>query len=388
MSSTVDPVITGIGQSAVARFVDRAPILMTIDAVREALADAGLTRGDIDGVATWPGKMPTMLDFAPVGCDDLIEAMRLKVRWYGGAYEKGAQFGAIADAVAAIRMGWARHVICFRTIAQGSGRRKPEDFPSLQPERLSSPMEFLLPFGAYSAANWIAQYAARHFHRYGTTREQLGQIAINGRRNAAENPKAIFRDPITMDDYLAARMISTPLCIYDCDTLTDASTVIIVSAPDAARDARKPGIRIDAIAGSLRERYSWDQAEEGACYATGQDLWTRTDYSRDDVRLAQLYDGFSFLTLQWIEALGFCSKGEGGAFLEGGQRIARTGELPLNTNGGQIGAGRTHAFGYIHEAVLQLRGEAGARQVAGKPRLAVCGAGGGPLAMAMLLARD
>src|SRR6185369_9421005 len=308
--------------------------------------------------------------------------------WYSGAFETAAQYGAIAEAVAAVRAGWARHVIVFRTVCQGSGRRKPEEFPSAQINGAANSMEHLLPYHAYSAVNWVAQVASRHFHDYGTTREQLGQIAINARRNGALNPKAIFRDPITLDDYLAARMISSPLCLYDCDTLSDASTVLIVSAAETAGDLRNIPIRIDAIAQKLEGRSTWDQPVEPACYPVGRRLWEMTDYSVSDVDIGQLYDGFSFLTLQWIEALGFCAVGEGGRYLEGGHRIARDGEFPINTNGGQIAAGRTHAFGYVREAVRQLRGQAGETQIDRDMRLAVSGVGGGPLAMALLLARD
>ena len=329
-----------------------------------------------------------MSEFSPVGCEDLIEALGLKVKWYNGAAETAAQFSGIAEAVAAVRAGWARHVICFRTINQGAARKRPADFPSVQPQRVGAPLDFLMPYHTYSAANWVAQFAARHFHDYGTTREQVGQVAINARRNGALNPKAVFREPISMADYLSARMISTPLCLFDCDTLTDASTVVIVSAAETAGDLRNIPIRVDAVAGTTPGRYSWDQPVESACYPTARTLWERTDYAIGDVDVGQLYDGFSFLTLQWIEALGLCPVGEGGRYLEGGHRIARDGEFPINTNGGQIAAGRTHAFGYVREAVRQLRGQAEETQVPRDMKLAVMGAGGGPLAMAMLLARD
>jgi acetyl-CoA acetyltransferase len=388
MSSKSDPIISGVGQSAVGKFVDRLPLLLTIDAIKDALDNAGLRVADIDGVATWPGRVETMLDMGPVGCDAVIDALGIKATWYNGAFESAAQYGPIAGAVAAVQQGWARHVVVFRTVCQGSARRKPELFPSVQPAGLSGGMEHIIPYHAYSAANWTAQMASRHFHDYGTTREQLGQVAINARRNGALNPRAIFRDPITMEDYLSARMISSPLCLFDCDTLSDASTAIIVSAAETGADLKNVPIRIDAIAQSLPGRYSWDQPVEAACYPTGKRLWELSDFTVEDVDIGQLYDGFSFLTLQWIEALGFCPVGEGGRYLEGGHRIARDGVFPINTNGGQIAAGRTHAFGYVREAVRQLRDQAEETQIDRDLKLAVTGAGGGPLAMAMLLARD
>jgi acetyl-CoA acetyltransferase len=160
-----------------------------------------------------------------------------------------------------------------------------------------------------------------------------------------------------------------------------------VSAGEALDEVTCTPVRIAAMAGSV-ERHSWDQAEWMASYATGADLWKHTDYRPADVDTVQLYDGFSFLALTWLEALGFCEVGEGGRFIEGGQRIALDGELPLNTGGGQIGAGRLHGFGFAHEAVLQLRGQGGDRQIAGDPRIAIATSGGGPLATALLLARD
>jgi acetyl-CoA acetyltransferase len=190
-----------------------------------------------------------------------------------------------------------------------------------------------------------------------------------------------------MDEYLSSRMISTPLCLYDCDRFTDASTVLIVSAGDAVDEVKCTPVRIEAMAGTV-ERPSWDQTEFMACVPTGHDLWTHTDYKPKDVDTAQLYDGFSFQAILWLEGLGFCGTGEGGKFIEGGERIALTGELPLNTGGGQLGAGRLHGFGYAHEAVVQLRGQGGGRQIPGDPRVAVCASGGGPLATALLLVKD
>jgi acetyl-CoA acetyltransferase len=249
--------------------------------------------------------------------------------------------------------------------------------------------QWVAPFFAMSAANWTAQYAMRHMKRFGMTREQLAQIAINAHRNASINPKAkaIVREPLTMDKYLSARMISTPYCLYDCDRYTDGSTVIIVSAASAIDEVKCKPIRIAAMAGSV-DRYSWDQAEWPASYETGKDLGERTDYKAKDVDTVQLYDGFAFLPITWLEGLGFCERGAGGHFIEGGKRIAREGELPLNTAGGQLGAGRMHGFGFAHEAVIQLRGMGGARQIRGNPKVAIATSGGGPLAAALLLAKD
>jgi acetyl-CoA acetyltransferase len=380
--------ITGLGMSEVGVRLARSPLGLTVDAVREAIADAGLTLDQIDGVATYPGKMQIFLGFSPVSSDDLIETLGLRTRWHIGAAEATAQLGAIAEAAFAVRSGQARHVLCFRTVYEAAAMSRPEEFPPMERrEGVTGNSQWVSPFGAFSAANWTAQFATRHMKRYGLTREQLAQVALNDHANAALNPRALVKKPLTMDEYMSARMISSPFCLYDCDRFTDASTVVIVSAGDALDEVKTVPIRIAASAGSV-ERYSWDQAEWASAYPTGRDLWKNTDYTVQDVDTVQLYDGFAFQPITWLEGLGFCEIGEGGRFLEGGTRIARDGELPMNTGGGQLGWGRLHGFGFAYEAVVQLRGQGDARQIAGDPRVAIATSGGGPMAAALLLAKD
>jgi acetyl-CoA acetyltransferase len=379
--------ITGVGQSQIGAKLTRHPLLLTVDAVKEALAEAGLSIGQIDGVSTYPGRMAAYPGFSPVGADELVDALGIRATWYSGGMELTSQLGAVVGAAAAVRAGLARHVICFRTVYEAAALARPDEYPALRREKVDGNSQWTAPFNATSAVNWTAQYAMRHMKRYGLKREQLAQIALTDRANAMLNPRALFREPLTMDEYMSARMVSTPLCLFDCDRFTDASTVLIVSAGSAIDEVSCTPIRIAAMSGSV-ERLSWDQAEWMAAYATGKDLWKRTDYKPADVDTVQLYDGFSFLTLTWLEGLGFCEVGEGGKFIEGGERIALDGELPLNTFGGQIGAGRLHGFGFAHESVVQLRGNGGARQIKGDPKVAVAASGGGPLATALLLVRD
>ncbi|PZU63458.1 MULTISPECIES: thiolase family protein [Sphingobium] len=388
MSMAREAYITGIGMSEVGVRLTRSPLGLTLDAVREAIADAGLTLDQIDGVATYPGKMSTFLGFSPVSSDDVIEILGLNTRWHIGAAEATAQLGAIAEAAMAVKAGLARHVLCFRTVYEAAALARPEEFPPMERRKdVSGNSQWVSPFGAFSAANWTAQFAMRHMKRYGLTREQLAQVALNDHANAARNPRAIVKQPLTMDEYMAARMISSPFCLYDCDRFTDASTVLIVSAGDALDEIKTTPIRIAASAGSV-ERYSWDQAEWASAYPTGRDLWKNTDYTAKDVDTVQFYDGFAFQPITWLEGLGFCDVGEGGQFLEGGKRIALDGELPMNTGGGQLGWGRLHGFGFAYESVVQLRGEGGERQIAGDPKVAVATSGGGPMAAALLLAKD
>ncbi len=382
-----DAFITGIGQSQIGVRLTRHPLLLTIDAAKEAMQEAGLTIDQIDGVSTYPGRAAAMPGFSPVGADELIDAMGIRASWYVGGMEISSQLGAVVEAANAVRAGLARHVICFRTVYEAAALARPDEYPVVRREKVEGTSQWTAPFNALSAATWTAQYAMRHVKRYGMTREQLAQIALTGRANAALNPRALVREPLSMDQYLSARMISSPLCLFDCDRFTDASTALIVSAANARDEVSCKPIRIAAMAGSVT-RLSWDQAEWMACYPTGADLWKNTDYKPSDVDTAQLYDGFSFQAIAWLEGLGFCDIGEGGRFIEGGKRIALDGELPLNTFGGQIGAGRLHGFGFAHESVVQLRGNGGARQIPGDPKVAVCASGGGPLATALLLTRD
>jgi acetyl-CoA acetyltransferase len=245
-----------------------------------------------------------------------------------------------------------------------------------------------------SAVNWIALVAQRRMHEFSLTREQLGQIALNGRANAALNPRAIYSAPMDLADYLGARMISTPLCLFDCDAPCDGSTAFVVSHRDYAPDAPHPACHVNAVGTALRGRPSWDQYEDPTSMAAldaAASMWERTELQPSDVDVAQLYDGFSILTMVWLEALGFCGRGESGPFVEGGTNIGRSGLLPLNTAGGQLSGGRLHGFGLIHEACVQLRGEGGARQVLRRgtsfPEVAAVSNGGGPIAGSLLLTR-
>jgi acetyl-CoA acetyltransferase len=256
--------------------------------------------------------------------------------------------------------------------------------------RVSGMVEHRAPFGALSPANWIAMNANHYFARYGADRELLGRIAINGRDGAARNPVAIYRDPMTMDDYLSARPITTPFGLYDCDVPCDASIAVVVSDASVARDLPKAAVRIDAVGTQITERVSWDQetiTHEPQVLGQSAHLWTRTDLTPADVDVALVYDGFTFNAVSWIEALGFCGIGEAKDWIDGGKRIALDGDVPVNPHGGQLSEGRTHGYGFIYEAITQLRHEAGARQVTGA-RTAIVTSGGGTPSGVLLLRRD
>jgi len=285
----------------------------------------------------------------------------------------------VIAAMLAVAGGLVRHVLCFRTLWQATHDELVRQGKITQNAgRAAGLMGWSMPFGATSAAHTLAQSAHRHFHRYGTTRETLGWIALNQRANAALNPTAIYRDPLTMDDYLNARMITTPFGLYDCDVPCDAAIAVIVSAIQTARDLAKPPVLVEAVGTQIIERLEWDQStltHEPQVLGQSAHLWTRTSLRPGDVDVAELYDGYTFNCLSWIEALGFCGIGEARDFLDGGKNIARDGLLPLNTHGGQLSHGRTHGMGLVHEAIVQLRGEGGERQVPGA-RVAVVSSGG------------
>ena len=391
-------IISGIGQSAIGRKLMRTDLDITLDAARAAIADAGLNVDDIDGIAAYPGAMGGGPGgFAGPGTPEVQDTLRLKVNWHSGGLEGPAQIQAVINAVMAVGAGLARHVLVYRTVtestAQGEGGRPGIGLGggSSGPPKVGGAFQWSIPFRAYSAANWLAMNCRRHMHEFGTTEEQLAQIALNARRNAAANPKAIFTEPMSLDDYFAARMITTPFRLYDCDVPVDGSTAVIVSAAEHAKHVDHPVARVEAVGSTLRGRPSWDQWDDmttmSARDAAAQ-MWSRTDLKPADVDVAELYDGFSFLTIAWLEALGFCGQGEAGPFIEGGVRIGHDGDLPLNTHGGQLSAGRLHGFGFIHEACVQLRGEGGPRQVPGAVEVAAVANGGGPIGGCMLLTRE
>jgi len=385
-------VISGIGRSAMGRRLHRDPLSLTMDACLAAIADAGLTIDDIDGLSTYPAT--SAMGMGEGGTVAVEEALRIRPTWHNGGGELPGPGGSVIAAMLAVAAGLCKHVLCFRTVWESTYR----DWHKMGGGgmgggggRVSGPMqEYRLPFGALSAANWIGINATQYMKRYGATRELLGAIAVNARTNAGRNPIAIYRDPMTMDDYLNARMITTPFGLYDCDVPCDASIAVIVSAAEVANDLPHPAVRIEAVGTQITERVSWDQdtvTHEPQVFGPSAHLWTRTSLTPADVDLALLYDGFSFNAVSWLEALGFCELGGAQDFIDGGKTIALDGKLPLNPHGGQLSEGRTHGFGFFHEAVLQLRHEAEGRQVK-DAKTAVVTSGGGTPASALLLQRS
>ena len=372
-------IISGIGISRVGRRLGVPVGDLTEEAARAAIADAGLTPAGIDGIAT----------MGDTAIEEASRRLGITPSWTGGGMGRYGLLSPVVDAFEAVGSGAARHVLVYRTVnmvggvATGAGSGDPSGLPPSMRD-----VGRILTMHAYSAANWLAMHMRRHMYLYGTTREQAGWIAVNSRRNAALNPGAAYRDPLTLDDYLSARMISEPFGLYDCDVPIDGSIAVVISPSAYAADCDN-AVRVEAVGGSEGVG-GWDQRPDYPKMASADaaaEMWRVTTLRPGDVDVAELYDGFTFLTMAWLEALGFCGEGESGPYVEGGARIALDGELPLNTYGGQLSAGRMHGYWVLHEACLQLRGEAGERQVAGGPEVAVVSNGGGPIAGCLLLTR-
>ena len=363
-------IVSGLGLSDIGRGLGRGGLDLALDAALGAIADAGLQRSDIDGRGVHAVRGP-----APrggrrrVGPEAELDGRR-QLRCPAGGDDQRGHGRRVGPVPTRPRLPFGR--------ATRRPARQRLRAPCPNP---SGPWEWHVPFHEYSAVNLMAMQARRHMHEYGTTKEQLGWIALNAvgttRRSTS---KAVLRAPMTMDDYLDAPMISDPLGRLDCDLPIDGAVGLVLSAAETGAGLPNPPVRLEAV-GLRQSRH----ARLGARGRTSRPWLPRMRPHRcglgpictpADVDVAELYDGFSILTLSWLEALGFCGEGEAGAFVDGGQRIGLGGELPLNTYGGQLSAGRLHGFWLFHEAVLQLRGQAGRRQVPGA-QVAVTSAGGG-----------
>jgi acetyl-CoA acetyltransferase len=390
-----DAIISGLGISRIGRKTGIPGAELTLEAARAAIDDAGLTPNDIDGIAS----------FGDTPFDEVTGALGLQATDVTGGFDTGGVLIPVMSAFRAVSERRARHVLVYRTVAMLGGSMNQSASPMLNPlasppvePRLPGARRKLKPFEdidelvaahSYSAANWLAMHCRRHMELYGTTKEQLGWLAINSRRNAGLNSRAAYRDPMTMDDYLAARPVSTPFGLFDCDVPIDGSIALVVSHADYAADCPNPAVKVEAIGGAYGSGgwFHRDDFPKMASNEAAAEMWSRTDLTPSDVNVAEIYDGFTFLTFAWLEALGFCADGEAGPFVDGAKRIALDGQLPLNTYGGQLSAGRMHGYWLLHEACLQLRGQAGDRQVARQPEVAVAAAGGGPIAGCMVLTR-
>jgi acetyl-CoA acetyltransferase len=338
---------------------------------RAAVADAGLKMSDIDGVCTasagaamWP--MP------------VIEYLGLNPRYIDGTMLGGSSFIAhLLPAMQAIRSGQCSAVlVCYGSAQRTStlGRREiGQARRHLDPQPYEHPYEPMFPVSAYALA------ASRHMHEFGTTREQLADVAVAARAWARLNPEAFMRDPLTREDVLASRMVSDPLSVRDCCLVTDGGgAYVLVSAERAKTLPNKPVYVLgNATAVWNRQVSSMPDLTVTAARQSGREAFAMAGLAPKDMDVVQLYDAFTINTILFLEDLGFCAKGEGGRFVEGGA-IAPGGALPVNTNGGGLSCVHPGMYGIfaLIEAVRQLRGECGERQVSGAKTAVAHGNGG------------
>jgi acetyl-CoA acetyltransferase len=372
---------TGIGKSTIGRNLGQSGSQLTIDACLKAISDSGLNRESIDGICAYPGSTG-IPGLSEGGIREISYHLGLNPSWHMGAQELPGQGGTVSAAVMAIAAGLCTHVLCFTQFAAASPPR-----PSLTTNTVKGEPRWSLPYGCASPANWIALYANHYFHHYKVDETLLGKLAIAQRQNARLNPDAFYREELDMNTYLASRKITTPFKLLDCDTPCDGAMAFVLSRVDRADDLPQKPVYIESIGTSFSEVQSWDQSTlicQPNVQSASKHLWSRTDFKPADVDVAALYDGFTFNAICWLESLGFCEPGGAADFIGDGSTLSIKGSLPLNPHGGHLNTGRTNGYGHIYEAILQLRGQAGIRQVIEAKTAAVSNGGGIP-AGAMLL---
>ncbi len=336
-----------------------------------AVADAGLKMSDIDGLCTasvgstmWP--MP------------VVEYLGLNPRFVDGTMVGGSSFIAhLLPAMHALQSGQCNAVlVCYGSTQRTAtfGRRE-----IAQARRWMDPQPYETPYEPFNPPSAYALAASRHMHQYGTTRRDLAEVAVAARRWAQLNPEAFMRDPLTIDEVLAARMVSDPLSVRDCCLVTDGGGAYVMVRAERAKDLPRPPVYVlgNATAVWHRQISAMPDLTVTAASQSGREAYAMAGLSAKDMDVVQLYDAFTINTLLFLEDLGFCAKGEAGAFVRDGA-IAPGGRLPVNTNGGGLSCVHPGMYGIftLIEAVRQLRGECGARQVAGAQTALAHGNGG------------
>jgi acetyl-CoA acetyltransferase len=330
-----------------------------------ALEDCGLGPADVDGLFAASSQLP-------LATVSLGEYLGIRPRYSDSTQVGGSSFVAhLAHAAAAIAAGLCDVAL----IAYGSTQRLAGRAATAIPDRdpYEAPYAPLLPVSAYALA------AARHMHEFGTTREQLAEVAVAARAWAAMNPVAFKRGPLTIDDVLAAPTVSSPLGARDCCLVTDGGGAAVVCSPERAASLRRAPVHVAGVgeAHSHRHISSMPDLTTTAAAESGARAFAQAGLRPSDVDVLELYDAFTITPVLFLEDLGFCAKGEGGPFVAGG-RTAPGGPVPMNTNGGGLSYCHPGMYGLllIVEAVRQLRGECGARQVEGAEVALVHGNGG------------
>lgn len=376
-----DVAVAGVGYSPLSRTGSPNPRRLALTAANEALADAGLTGAAVDGIFEYKfgPESPGAQDMAR-----MIGAPNLSAFADIMPFNPSGLAGPLAG-VMAVASGVCETVLAFRCLTRNAGHTGGV---RVGPDRIGGADQFLTPYGYLGGIIMnMALVKRRWMAEYGRGEEDFGRIAVNARRWSALNPRAVLRDAISMDDYLDSRMIADPLRLLDCDYPVNGAVATVITTVERARDLRHEPIVVDAMSYGTGAKVDWvfgDDYLYGGTIPCAELLWERSSYGPDDVDVAQIYDGFTSVTLHWIEALGFCKIGEFGDWIGDGSRIGPGGDLPMNTAGGQLAEGRLHGVSFLNEAVSQLRGDCGDRQVA-DARVAVVASGLYPQCAAMVL---
>jgi len=359
-------VLAGVGHTEFGKLAGRSAWHLEAAAAAAAVADAGLQPRDIDGLLTDPGPAQGVLDGITPHFLRLGAQLGLDPDYAGSEILGGAGSVAIVErAVLAVEAGLCELCLC---VYGDSALSAPGSFAYGRGDEAA--------FGFFGAVGLHALAARRHMHRYGTRTEHLGEVAIAARSHAARTPHAQKRQPIEMQDYLASEFLVEPLRKLDCCLVSDGAAAVLVTTEERAGDLRCPPIRIlgHAQAHSLSTYASSDHFDGLPAARCGPKALGRAGLAPADIDVALLYDCFTIVVLLQLEDYGFCKKGESGAFVEGG-RIAPGGSLPVNPSGGLLAEGYGGGMLHVIEAVRQLRGEAGERQVAGAETALVSGHG-------------
>ena len=375
--------IAGVGYSSVHRGAGPSVERLTIDACARALQDAGISASAVDGIFEY------QIGHESPKCHYVQRSLRTgDLSAYADIMGTGASgLAAALAAVDAVASGACETALAYRGMEQSAGNTGSASGATV-PQAGSSPMhdELVVPFGMFGIIPGIAMRMNRRRFEYGGSEEDYGYIAINARRWAALNPRAVQRAPLTMDEYLNSRVLCDPLRLLDCDYPVSGACAVVVTTAERARDLRHQPVHVAARAQASGDG-DWLHGRDflyGGAPRCAERLWERSGLGPRDMDLAQLYDGFTYMTLAWIEALGFCGYGEAGAWLEAGRAVGPGGRLPLNTMGGQLAEGRLHGLSFLAEATTQLRGGCGTRQVPGA-RHAVVAVSAGPQCGGMVL---
>lgn len=372
--------IAGIAETRFAKNLEAGEFALACEAIVGACHDAGIDPSEVDGLASYTMESTSEVDVArAAGLGDISFFSQVP---YGG----GAGPGCVGQLAMAVASGQCRVGVAWRARKRGSGGR-----PWAGAQQAGVSECWTRPFGLLRPVDEIGMLTRRYMHEYGATREHLANVALSGRKYANQNPRAMMYEKVlTREDYMQARWISEPLCLFDNCLETDGALACVVVSSERARDCRQPPVLIHAFAQGLPQQhqtmvnYFNEDPLTGPAWSCARQLFSRSDLRAEDIDVAQLYDAFTPLVPLSLEGYGFCERGEGAAFTEGGA-LELGGRLPVNTSGGGLSEAYVHGFNLINEGVRQLRGSS-YNQVEGAESCLVTGGEGVPTS-ALLLRR-